>query len=176
MFHLLAAGHIADERARFEIGEVEDLRARTADVVVSGLVLNFLPDPVAALAAMAACAPDGLVAAYMWDYAEGMVDADRLATLWQAAGLPDVRTESIEVPTVFVDFDDYWRPFLGGTGAAPGYMAAMTDDDRDALCDRLRTRVPTAADASTRLTSQAWTVQGSGVVPSRDETVGDRTS
>ena len=41
--------------------------------MVSGLVLNFTPDPAASLAEMARVTrPGGTVAAYVWDYAEGM--------------------------------------------------------------------------------------------------------
>ena len=32
----------------------------------------------------------------------------------------DVQTRAIIVPTVFEDFDDFWSPFLGGQGPAPG--------------------------------------------------------
>ena len=40
--------------------------------VVSGLVLNFIPDLPTALAEMRRVAPDGVVAAYVWDYSGGM--------------------------------------------------------------------------------------------------------
>ncbi len=54
-----AAKHVDDLRVRFEVGTAADLPAESADVVVSGLVLHFLPDPVAALRAMRAAAPSG---------------------------------------------------------------------------------------------------------------------
>ena len=44
----------------------------SADIVVSGLVLNFIPDLPAALAEMRRVAPDGIVAGYVWDYTGGM--------------------------------------------------------------------------------------------------------
>lgn len=43
---------------------------------------------------------------------------DRLASLWHDAGLSDVTVRAIDVPTVFLVFDDYWTPFLGGQGRA----------------------------------------------------------
>jgi hypothetical protein len=46
-------------------------------------------------------------------------------TLFRNAGLADVRCEGIEIPTTFESFDDYWRPFLGGTGPAPSYVASV---------------------------------------------------
>ncbi len=53
---------------------------------------------------------------------------DRLETLFRAAGLKDVETFAIEVPTVFRDFDDYWSPFLGGQGPAPGYKSNSSSE------------------------------------------------
>ena len=44
-----------------------------------------------------------------------------LADLFGAAGLPHVEVRAIDIPTRFRDFDDYWTPFLGGQGPAPGY-------------------------------------------------------
>jgi ubiquinone/menaquinone biosynthesis C-methylase UbiE len=42
------------------------------DAVVSGLALNFVPDPSRAVAEFARVAvPGAVVAAYVWDYAEG---------------------------------------------------------------------------------------------------------
>ena len=45
----------------------------TFDAVVSGLALNFVPDPTRAAAELARVArPGAVVAAYVWDYADGM--------------------------------------------------------------------------------------------------------
>ena len=48
-----------------------------------------------------------------------------LRLLWTDAGLTGVEVRPFEVPTVFAGFDDYWRPFLGGQGAAPAYLATL---------------------------------------------------
>jgi len=66
----------------------------------------------------------------------------------------------IVVPTDFADFDDYWRPFLGGTGTAPTYVASLGEGARSALREALRTRLPTADDGSIHLTARAWAVRG----------------
>jgi SAM-dependent methyltransferase len=116
---------------------------RSFDVVVSGLVLNFIPDPAAAIAEMRRVArPGAAIAAYVWDYAGRMqlmrtfwdaaVDLDEsarpldegvrfpicnpasLGELFSDARLGEVTTVEIDVPTVFRDFDDYWQPFLRG--------------------------------------------------------------
>ena len=181
------AAHVHDERARFLVADAADLPAVTVDVVVSGLVLNFLPDAGAALGAMRDRAPAGVVAAYVWDYAgrmdlmryfwdaAGALDAaadldealrfpichpDRLRALWQDTGFADVAVEAIDVPTVFRDFDDYWAPFLGGQGPAPAYAMSLDEERRDRLRERLRATVPVAEDGTVRLVARALAVRG----------------
>jgi SAM-dependent methyltransferase len=186
-----ATAHVRSRRAAFRQGDARALPVpdRSVDAVVSGLVLNFVPDPAAALAEMARAArPGGVVAAYVWDYAEGMQlirlfwDAagamdpaaraldeavrfpvcapDPLRALFAGAGLADVAVGEVVVPTVFDDVDDYWRPFLGGAGPAPEYVAALADADRIALREEVRRRLPVAADGAIRLTARAWTARG----------------
>jgi hypothetical protein len=86
--------------------------------------------------------------------------ADRLRALWTDAGLDNVAVQAIEVPTVFADFDDYWRPFLGGQGPAPGYARSLTEEHRSALRDLLRARLPSGPHGSIPLTARAWAVRG----------------
>jgi SAM-dependent methyltransferase len=159
------------------------------DAVVSGLALNFVPDPPRAVAEFTrVAAPGGVVAAYVWDYAGGMrmmryfwdaaaeVDpaaAGRdeglrfpicrepaLRSAWSGAGLSDIGTRAIEIPTVFADFEDYWAPFLGGQGSAPSYLATLSDDRKRRIRDVLRTRLPVSPDGSVALTASAWAVRG----------------
>src|SRR3954447_1552926 len=186
-----AAAHVTDPRAAFREGSAQTLPADDAafDAVVSGLVLNFVPDPAAALAEMRRVArPDGIVAAYVWDYAGGMQlmrrfwdaaaeldpavrDLDEglrfplcrpepLRELFTDAGLGDVEVEEIVVPTVFADFDDYWTPFLGGTGPAPAYAAHLPEHDRAALREGLRSLLPARPDGSIHLSARAWSARG----------------
>ena len=172
----------------FRVGTAEDAPPAVADVVVSGLMLNFTPDPAAAVAAMVAAAPAGTVAAYVWDYAGRMqllrtfwdvacsldvtaIDLDEaqrfplcepsaLAELWERSGLTDVRTSSIEVDTVFADFEDLWTPFLGGTGSAPAYVATLDAPARDRLRQGMQRMVHTEPDGSIRMHARAWAVRG----------------
>jgi ubiquinone/menaquinone biosynthesis C-methylase UbiE len=61
-----ARERVTDPRASFTVGGAQaiPLGARTVDVVVAGLVLNFVPDPAAALAEMVrVAAPGGTVGA-----------------------------------------------------------------------------------------------------------------
>jgi SAM-dependent methyltransferase len=159
------------------------------DAAVAGLVLNFVPDKERAVAEMKrAVRSGGIVAAYVWDYAGEMqlmrhfwnaavqldpatLDLDEgerfpiakpgpLSELFQGAGLAEVDTRAIDVPTVFKDFDDYWSPFLGGQAPAPGYCMSLPDDRRAALRERIRAALPTEADGSIRLIARAWAVRG----------------
>jgi len=83
-----------------------------------------------------------------------------LAALFRGADLRGVEVRAIDVPTVFRDFDDYWAPFLGGQGPAPGYVMSLSEEARATLRDRIRATLPTAADGSIALTARAWAVRG----------------
>jgi SAM-dependent methyltransferase len=159
------------------------------DVLVSAFVLNFVPDPEIALrAASNVVAPGGTVAMMVWDYRDGMAflrrfwdaaverdpaaaDLDEgrrfplcrpepLRALFSAAGLDSVTVEAIEITTRFADFDDYWQPFLGGTGPAPGYLASRSDDQREALRSLLERRLTPEPDGTIPLTARAWAAVG----------------
>ena len=70
-----ASAALTDPRASFWLGSAVDtgLPDGAADVVVAGLVLNFVPDVGAALAEWRrVLAPGGVVGAYVWDYVRGM--------------------------------------------------------------------------------------------------------
>ncbi len=185
-----AWARVHDDRAEFQVGEALSLPVGdgSADYVVSGLVLNFIPDPAAAVAEMCRAAADGAtIAAYVWDYADGMQmirqfwDAavaldpaaarldeavrfsicrpEPLGRLFAAAGLADVAGRDIVVPTEFADFDDYWTPFLSGQAPAPGYCMSLDDADRERLRDRLRAALAPAG-GPIQLTARAWAVKG----------------
>lgn len=190
-FVAYAQQHTRDRRAAFETGDARALpyRAASFDVVVSGLVLNFVPEPPAALDQMARVVrPGGNVAVYVWDYAGGMqmmryfwdsaaelnpaaaelseglrfplCRPGPLEQLFGDAGLNNVEVRPIDIPTVFRDFDDYWSPFLGGQAPAPLYAMSLDDERRTELRERLRATLPTEADGSIRLTARAWAVRG----------------
>jgi SAM-dependent methyltransferase len=183
-----ARRRIEDTRATFEVGTADDAPPDVADVVVSGLMLNFVPDPDAALVAMRAAAPAGTVAAYVWDYAGRMqllrtfwdvacaldvaaIDLDEaqrfplceppaLVDLWKRVGFSDVSTASIEVTTDFSDFEDLWSPFVAGTGPAPAYVASLDAPARDRLRAGLERIVHVDPDGHIRMHARAWAVRG----------------
>jgi SAM-dependent methyltransferase len=186
-----ARAHTSDARATFLTGDAQALPLPDAsvDAAVSGLVLNFVPEPARAAAEMArVVGAGGVVGVYVWDYAEGMalmrrfwdaaaaldpaaaaLDEGRrfplcrpepLAALLEGAGLRDVEVAPIDIETPFRDFDDYWSPFLGGQGPAPGYAMALTAPRRAALRERLRETLPAAGDGTIALTARAWAAHG----------------
>ena len=61
----------------------------------------------------------------------------RRTPAWPSAG----RARSTCRP-VFRDFDDYWTPFLGGQGPAPGYALSLERGPRAALRERIRAALP----------------------------------
>lgn len=157
----------------------------SVDAVVSGLVLNFVPDQPAALLEMTrVTCKGGTIAAYVWDYAgkmelmrffwdaAGELDSDAakldegirfplcrpeaLEKLFASAGLEQIEVKAIDIPTSFADFDDYWQPFLGGQGPAPAYVMSLDEMARARLRDLLRARMPAEADGSISLTARAW--------------------
>jgi SAM-dependent methyltransferase len=178
------------DRATLHQAPAEDLPLfdGSADIVVSGLVLNFIADLPAALAEMKRIAPDGIVAAYVWDYSGGMemlglfwdaadeVDPngspaehrrfplcrpEALTAAFASAGLNDPEVVALDIPTPFADFDDLWIPFTGGQGAGPSYLVSLPPAKQAALKESLRGRVPSNADGSISLSARAWGIRAS---------------
>jgi hypothetical protein len=83
-----------------------------------------------------------------------------LEELFREAGLKDVEVRAVDIPTVFKDFDDYWLPFLGGQGSAPGYAMSLGEEHRSRLRERIREKLPVRADGSIHLTARAWAARG----------------
>jgi SAM-dependent methyltransferase len=187
----LATARLRGAPAVFHVGPAAPLPLpdESVDRVGSGLVLNFVPDPVAAVREMQrVLVPGGMAAAYVWDYADGM---QMLRLFWDAAIAEDAAAEALDegprfpicrpgglercfaeagmtelvaqplvIDMVFRDFDDYWTPFLGGQGPAAGYCTSLAPAARAQLRERLRAVVPTGPDGSIPLTGRAWAVRG----------------
>lgn len=158
-------------------------------VAVSGLVLNFVGDKNKAVAEMKRVVrPGGSVALYVWDYAGHMqimrqfFDAASelderakefddgvkapicrpapLSRLFKEAGLADIEVRYVDIPAAFDNFDDYWTPFLGGTGSAPKYCSSLDAEAQAKLREKLRRRLPAGPDGEILLAVRAWAIKG----------------
>lgn len=192
-----SAGFVTTAQARLgaqatcKVGDALALPVEDAsiDIVVSGLVLNFIPEPESALAEMRrVTTPGGTVAVYIWDYAGTMAfltyfwdvavelnpnaaplhekyrfpqaNAEALSAAFVQVGFTAIETAPIDITTHFTDFDDYWNPFLGGQGPAPTYVLKLTDAERQKLREALMERLPLQKDGSIPLAARAWAVKG----------------
>lgn len=190
-FVTTARSNVPDPRAEFRIGDAQALGLDTdsRDIVVSALVLNFVPDRMKALAEMKRVArPGGRVGFYVWDYPGGGIEfmrafwnaatqldstardltedkrfpfctSDQLVELVQNSGLTGVERQLIEAPTVFADFEDYWQPFTLGAGPAPGYCAQLDPAARERLKEKLQRDLPRREDGSIHLKARAWALK-----------------
>ena len=129
----------------------------------------------------------GTTGAYVWDYAGKMdlmrffwdaaveIDPDAaamdegvrfpmcrpepLTDFFVRAGLREIEITAIDILTHFRDFEDYWRPFLGGQGPAPAFAMALDEMARAQLRELIRSRIPRQSDGSICLTARAWAVR-----------------
>jgi SAM-dependent methyltransferase len=178
-------------RAHCRIGNALALPLDNASVnmAVSGLVLNFIPEPEKALSEMRrVTVAGGTAAVYIWDYAGKMdflrhfwdaavdikteasnlheskrfpdANAGALKTLFEKASFVDIDTKSIEMITLFRDFDDYWKPFLGGQGPAPSFVMSLNDDQKNMLRKTLKARLPIDPDGAIAMAARAWAIKG----------------
>jgi SAM-dependent methyltransferase len=161
----------------------------SVDTAVSGLVLNFVPDRAKALREMRRVVREGgLVGFYIWDYPGGGVEflhafwsaaveldpgaaeltetmrfpfctREGVTELAAASDLRGADVTGLETPTVFADFDDFWRPFTLGAGPAPGYCANLPADARERLRRRLFETLKPAPDGSIAMSARAWAVK-----------------
>jgi len=190
-FLSFARSSIGESSVTFRVAGADDLPRRDGgfDLIVSGLVLNFLPRPSDAVRSMRErLRRGGMLAAYVWDYGEGMqflrffwdeavamdpsvvqfdegrrfplCRPDALIQLFEQGGLDSVETIVLEIATAFPDFDAYWSPFLGGTGPAPSFVDSLDRDARRQLRLRLKQRLTPSADGSIQLVARALGVRG----------------
>lgn len=178
-------------KAKCKVGDALSLPVEDSsiDMAVSGLVLNFIPEPEKALAEMRRVTTNGgTVAAYIWDYAGEMdflnyfwdvavelnpnaanlheghrfakSNAEELSAAFVRVGFAEVETAPVEISMNFTDFDDYWKPFLGGQGPAPTYVLKLENSERQKLREALMRRLPVKEDGSILLSARAWAVKG----------------
>jgi SAM-dependent methyltransferase len=182
---------VNDPRAEFDVGHAQALPIESDifDAAVSGLVLNFVPEPRRMVAEMVRVIRDGgTVSLYLWDYAGKMqmmrhfwnavaaldpaardLDEGRrfpisnpgsLRDLLENAGLTQIQVRPIDILAEFKDFDDFWSPFLGGQGPAAGYAMSLSEERRARLRERIYNSLPFALDGTISLIMRAWAIKG----------------
>ncbi len=164
------------DRARFQVGDAQDLRFSDAtfENSLSLLVFNFIPDRERALHEVCRVTkPGGCVSAAVWDYGAGMrmlrdfwdaavaVDptagkldelhmplcrAGELGEFWKRGGLAQVEERPLDITMRFESFADYWDPFLLGQGPAGAYLRGVDGDRRQALRGEVRRRLALGAE------------------------------
>jgi ubiquinone/menaquinone biosynthesis C-methylase UbiE len=178
--------------AEFRTAGAQDLpfADHSFDAASMALVITFLSDPVKAATEMARVVkPGGIVGTYMWDAPGGgfplspiaaamksldmtvpqtpYPDSSRqesMRAFWAKAGLEEIETRVIKVPTVYTDFNDFWdsnHAPLGSFGAA---VFALPPADKERLKARLRETLP--ADGSGGIVIEAFANAVKGRTPS----------
>jgi SAM-dependent methyltransferase len=165
-----AASRSADPRLNFVIADAAalDFPAASFDRSFSQLALNFMSDPVGALAAMRRVTrPDGMIAAAVWDFSGGLIyqrvfwdtaaaldpaaehararhysspltGRGELAAAFRAAGLGEVRAGSLTICMEYRDFADYWEPIEQAQGPVGDYVKALPAERLDRLATAVR--------------------------------------
>ena len=138
------------------------------DRVLSMLVLFFIPNAKKAVAEMKRVArPGSTVGATLWDARGGMVInrmfADTAAVLdpranelraraftrplghpgdlgraWREAGFVDVKEAMLTIRMEFENFEDYWRPYMGGQGPYADYASKLIPEEQATLRHHLQ--------------------------------------
>ena len=154
------------------------------DVTLAQLVVHFIRDAVAGLREMARVTrPGGLVGACVWDHAGGKgpltvfwqavreldpaaEDESRLAgareghlaELFGRAGLDGAQATTLTVRARYAAFGEWWESFSHGVGPAGSYVASLTDEQRAALRECCRGKLPATP---FEISAMAWTVTAS---------------
>jgi len=151
------------------------------DVVASALVINFIPDRPRALAEMCRVGhPGGVVAAYVWAFAEergpsspirfglsqigakpqpapGAEDTrlQALISLFTGAGLKDIATRVIDVTMSFPDFNEFWRSQTPAYSSIGKMLAALSEPELEKLIESVRASLPASPDGSIAYSARA---------------------
>lgn len=182
-----ATEHVSDRRARFEVADARALPFADAsfDVVASGLVLNFVAGPRAAVAEMRRVVrPAGIVAAYVWDFepelspsgplrkalnAQG-IDVPALpgtqsstlaglANLFDQAGFESIATTTIKVTVAFGDFQDFWESQTTRYSPTTKIIDALDPGQRESLASAVESLARLQGDGAICYSAQANAVR-----------------
>jgi SAM-dependent methyltransferase len=171
------------QRTDFRVADAQTLPFSDGafDVVVSALVINFIPDRPRALAEMRrVCHPGGVIASYVWDFAAqrspnspirfglnqvgakpppapGTEDSrlEALTSLFAGGKLTDIATKTIDVTMSFPDFNDFWQSQAPSYSPTGKMIAALSQTDREKVIASVRARLAAGADGSITYSARA---------------------
>lgn len=167
-FAAAAREHLPGVDVRLSAAEHLPFADRAFDVVLAQLVVHFMADPVAGLREMGrVTCPGGTVAACVWDHAGGRgpltafwqaareldpsardesglagVREGHLARLFAQAGFGRARAVTLAIRVHHASFEQWWEPFTLGVGPAGAYVASLAGEQRAALREHCRPRLP----------------------------------
>lgn len=187
---LHATDRLSDELVAFDTGDATALPYPDGsfDVVVSGLLINFVDWDVCVAEQRRVAVANGLVGAYVWDYAG---EYELIRYFWDAAkevdplavahdpGLrfPVCRTEALSelfarhrlrtirsarlfATATFLNFDEYWQALDVRQGSLAEYLASIDAMTRGAVRARLEAMVPRHPTGALQLKLSAIAVVG----------------
>jgi SAM-dependent methyltransferase len=154
------------------------------DATVSSLVIGFMRDPDQGVREMTRVTrPGGVVAACMWDIAEGGMTMlrifwaaarefdpgvtgerrlagtvrDDIAQRFERAGLEDIVGSALTARAGYDGFEDFWEPFTYAVGPAGQYLRSLPGDRQEILREACRAVIP---DDPFTLEARAWCARG----------------
>jgi len=171
------------QRADFRVADAQKLpfSDKAFDVVVSALVINFIPNRDQALAEMCrVCHPGGVIAGYVWDFAAqrspnspirfglnqvgakpppvpGTEDSrlEGLTSLFAGGKLTDIATRTVDVTISFPDFNDFWRSQTPSYIPMGKMIEALTETDREKVIESVRAKLPIGPDGRVTCSARA---------------------
>ncbi len=138
-------------------GEATPFDDGSVDRVLAQLVLHFVSDPGKVAREFGRLLrPDGVAAACVWDFDQGMEmlrafwdaalavrpeapdeaatlrfgRAGEISALLDAAGFVEIEEAELAVECRYEDFDELWGGFLAGVGPAGAFCVSLGGDDR----------------------------------------------
>lgn len=177
----------AGARAHFAIGDARRLAYanKTFDVVASALVINFVPDRALAMAEMRRVARiGGLVAAYVWDFAEELspsgplrkamrrfgVEAPpvpgtessglrALQALFEGSEFDRIETRTIDVCLTYENFEDFWQAQTPAYAPTTQTIATMKATDRLNLMRAVECSLPSGPGGTIEYCARAHAIK-----------------
>ena len=159
------------------------------DTVISGLMIKFVPDKPEAIREMKRVArAGGTIALYDWDMDSNMnttrhfwsavaeivpermkdratdrtpmTEVESISSYFEQAGLKNVEQRTISFETRFRDLKDYWSPITNNAQNVGRFYDSLSEDQRSAVFERLKTTLPFADNGSISFESRAVAVKG----------------